>query len=290
MIGIVSVYKPRGVSSFDVVKQAKRAFGTKKVGHLGTLDPMAEGVLPVAIGKATRLFDYFLNKDKRYVATFYVGEETDTLDAEGEIIKQGGRMVSVDEVQKILPEFIGEIRQVPPKFSAKKINGVRAYKLAKSQIEFEPKPCNVQIYALTARKGPLDRFIELEIWCKSGTYVRSLGKDIFEKLGTFATMTKLVRTSSGPFKIENSISLEQLSLGRQEDILSVEKIFESMPKLNLTDANFKKLQYGLKVCGDKNLQDTYMVCYQNVCYGLAKNDEDGNIKVTTYLYEGEENG
>ena len=136
MIGFVNVYKPRGVTSFKIVGEIKKIYGIKHVGHLGTLDPMAEGVLPIAIGKATKFFDYFLKKDKEYIGRFEVGYATDSLDAEGEVVDKNDTRITLQKVQQSCQKFMGKIRQIPPKFSAIKINGQRAYKLAREGKEF----------------------------------------------------------------------------------------------------------------------------------------------------------
>ena len=253
MRGILLVNKRQGWTSFDAVNFCKRVFGTREVGHLGTLDPMATGVLAITVGSATKLFDMFLNKTKTYVAEFTFGYSTDTLDAEGTIesalngvklpqiegkwqkvedcltkdnialesakneqiddgnIKQieivEGVIPTLEQIEVVLPNFLGEIEQMPPKYSAKKINGKKAYDLAREGKEFELKPSKVTIHNLKIldySKGVL----KLEIECGAGTYIRSLGRDIALKLNTLATMTSLVRTKLSTWNIEDCIDIK----------------------------------------------------------------------------------
>ena len=151
--GFVNIIKPTGESSSNVVCKVKKILGTKKVGHLGTLDPAASGVLPLAVGKATKFFDYFLTKDKEYVALVEFGKSTSTLDAYGEVIENNNKLIDEMELKSILPKFVGDIDQTPPKFSAIKINGKRAYELARENANFEIKPRKITIYSITLIKN-----------------------------------------------------------------------------------------------------------------------------------------
>lgn len=247
MIGFVNVYKPRGVTSFSIVSRIKKIFNTKRVGHLGTLDPMAEGVLPIAIGKATKLFDYFLDKDKRYIAEFECGYETDTLDAFGEVVERNSKVPSLEEIEKATKNFIGKIEQIPPKFSAKKINGERAYNLAKQKIDFDISAKSVEIYTILASKGLSDSLFVFDVWCRAGTYIRSLGRDIFRSVNSLATMTKLTRTSSGSFTLNGCSSLEDIEKAPQEYLLPVEKCLPELDILQVTDKEMQKLLNGVQV-------------------------------------------
>lgn len=247
MIGFVNVYKPRGVTSFSIVSRIKKIFNIKRVGHLGTLDPMAEGVLPIAIGKATKLFDYFLDKDKRYIAEFECGYETDTLDAFGEVVERNSKVPSLEEIEKATKNFIGKIEQIPPKFSAKKINGERAYNLAKQKIDFDISAKSVEIYTILASKGLSDSLFVFDVWCRAGTYIRSLGCDIFRSINSLATMTKLTRTSSGSFTLNGCSSLEDIEKAPQEYLLPVEKCLPELDILQVTDKEMQKLLNGVQV-------------------------------------------
>jgi len=232
MRGILLVNKRQGWTSFDAVNFCKRVFNTRVVGHLGTLDPMATGVLAVTVGSATKLFDMFLNKTKTYVAEFAFGYSTDTLDAEGEIDTRCDIIPTLDEIKAILPDFVGEIEQMPPKYSAKKIGGKKAYDLARSGIEFELKPSKVVIKSINI----LDYnsgILKLEITCGAGTYIRSLGRDIALKLNTLATMTSLVRTQLGNFKLEDCIDIkDSTNEDIQSKLLPIDSVFSNLPTLD----------------------------------------------------------
>jgi tRNA pseudouridine55 synthase len=196
------------MTSAYALNKIKKLLGKKvKCGHMGTLDPMASGVLPVGIGKATRLFNYLLDKDKVYEAEFTFGYETDTLDAEGVTILEGGRIPTLEEVQTASQSLVGIINRIPPSYSAKNVAGTRSYVLARKGIAVELPPKEVEIFyiKLIGGESPAYRF---EICCGGGTYIRSICRDIAYALGTFATMTALERTASGFFTVENCIHLD----------------------------------------------------------------------------------
>lgn len=209
MNGFINFYKPSGISSAYAINRIKKLFKGTKVGHMGTLDPLAEGVLPLAIGKSTRLFDYLLQKDKIYIAEFTFGYETDTLDRGGKVIKEGGRLPTKEEVLSVIPKLIGIVDQVPPIFSAKNVNGQRSYDLARNGVAVELKPKQVEINSITLLDSAENSFT-FEIVCKGGTYIRSICRDMAACLGTFGTMTKLKRTKSGCFDLTTAITEEQL--------------------------------------------------------------------------------
>ena len=205
MNGFINFYKPSGISSAYAINRIKKLFKGCKIGHMGTLDPLAEGVLPLAIGKSTRLFDFLLSKDKVYVAEFTFGYQTDTLDRGGEIVKEGGYIPTLNEVKKAISTQIGLIDQVPPLFSAKNVGGERSYNLARRGVEVELKPKQVEINnieILSYENGVL----KCEISCKGGTYIRSICRDIALYLNTFATMTELKRTKSGDFTLDTAVT------------------------------------------------------------------------------------
>lgn len=289
MIGFINCYKPKGVSSFWVVSKIKKIYGTKKVGHLGTLDPMAEGVLPIAVGKATRFFDYFLDKDKWYDAEFEAGYKTDTLDADGEKIVVDNKVPSLEEIEKTLPNFIGKIEQIPPKYSAKKINGERAYNLARAGKEFTVKPNSVEIYAILASKGVLDSLFRFKIHCRAGTYIRSLGCDIFDSIGYNATMTKLVRLASGNFEIGGALSLEEIESNPKNALSSIDKYLPNFNKLFITGEQKMKLLNGVVVdFAGVVAGNWYLVYYDKNVLGAFFANENGKIKLKINLYDGED--
>lgn len=209
MTGFVNVFKPEGVGSTKAVGRVKYLTKTP-CGHMGTLDPLACGVLPVGVGNAARLFDYFLQKEKRYSARFVFGATTDTLDREGAVVR-GGRIPDAQEVEAALPAFAGEIMQTPPRFSAVSVNGRRGYALARSGAAFEPSAKRVRIFSftLTGQTAP-DEFA-FEIVCGGGTYIRSLARDLAAALGTQGYMSYLQRTASGPFTVQTAVPFDELT-------------------------------------------------------------------------------
>lgn len=209
MTGFLNIRKEGGASSAYVVSRVRRLVHTP-CGHMGTLDPLASGVLPVGIGNATRLFDFFLDKKKTYLAHFRFGVTTDTLDGEG-AVRPAGRVPSRAEIEGVLPGFIGEIDQLPPKYSAKSVNGRRSYELARAgqEVELSPKRVRIEGIELLEQTGA-DEF-SFRIVCGGGTYIRALARDIAESLGTGAYMSGLVREGSGPFSLETAVRLSDLT-------------------------------------------------------------------------------
>ena len=239
--GVVAINKPGGWTSFDIANKIKHTLNFSKVGHLGTLDPMATGVLLVTIGKATKLFDLMQEKQKTYLAKFEFGYETDTLDATGKVENTTKNLPTRAQIEGVLADFVGEIAQVPPKYSAKSVGGKRAYDLARKNVEFELQPKIVKIYSLKIVdfKGDI---LTIEIVCGSGTYIRALGRDIARKVGTLATMTELVRTRVGSFGLKDCQEITEIT-AENINILSVDKVL-NYPVLNLTQQETAKLLHG----------------------------------------------
>lgn len=206
--GFLNVDKPSGVVSSVVVNKIKWLSGVP-CGHMGTLDPLASGVLPVGIGNATRLFDYFLEKEKVYEAEFTFGVSSDTLDSTG-TLSYGGRVPSAKEIADTLPTLLGEVLQMPPKYSAKNVNGRRGYELARAGIDFTLQPKKVRIYDMELISQPQENVFGVKIRCGGGTYIRSIGRDLAEALGTNAVMSALRRTQSGVFTAENALPFSVL--------------------------------------------------------------------------------
>lgn len=276
--GIIPINKPEGWTSFDVVNKLKYKLKPLKVGHLGTLDPMATGVLLVTVGKATKLFDLMQEKKKTYVATFEFGYLTDTLDKTGQILERTDRIPTVDEISQVLPKFIGKISQIPPKYSAKSINGKRAYEMARQNIDFELKPKMVEIFdvkLLSYSNGSLT----LEISCGSGTYIRSIGRDIARELNSLATMTKLIRTKVGNFSVENCLDIQRIE-NIEEAILSLDSIL-TYEELNVTEEEKNRLLNGQTL--NLNKQDgIYLLFLNNDIIALVKIC-DFNAKMHIFL-------
>lgn len=215
MDGFININKGQGLTSFAVLKNLKRIIPRTKMGHLGTLDPMAEGVLPVALGSATRLIEYIPDEDKVYCATMTLGGISDTQDAWGKIEQTGKHDYSREGLVSILAEFTGMIEQVPPMYSALHHNGTRLYELARQGIEVERQARQIEIKSLRLLDTGTDAagfpVIDMEIACSKGTYIRTLCHDIGQRLGTGAYMSKLVRTKAGIFTIQDAFTLDELT-------------------------------------------------------------------------------
>lgn len=278
MIGFLNILKPTGVSSGFVVNKVKKITG-EKVGHLGTLDPSASGVLSIAVGKATRFFDYFLNKDKEYIALAKFGILTDTLDSDGKILALENRQISLDEIQSVIPLLVGEINQIPPIFSSKNINGERAYDLARQGKDVVLQPKKVQIYGIEAEKTAQNNIFRLKIHCSSGTYVRSIVRDIAEKLGTIATTVCIIRTASGRFKINETITLEELAENPEKHLISINEILQ-LPEISINDLQAKDLFSGKEICISSN-DGEYVAFYKGKEYSLL---EVKNQKASNKIY------
>ena len=225
MDGVININKPAGWTSQDVCAKLKRALHVKKAGHTGTLDPMATGVLPVCVGKATRVIEYYGNDSKSYHCCMKLGIETDTLDMTGKALKTGSYAeVTEKAVREAFKAFDGVIEQTPPKYSALMIDGKRAYDLARAGEDFEIKPRKVTVYDSALTLIDLENGeIEFDVTCSKGTYIRSICDDMGKALGCGAAMSALTRTASGSFKIEDSYTIEEV-ISAAEDAGSIEKM------------------------------------------------------------------
>ncbi len=279
MSGFININKASGVSSAREVAIIKKLTGTP-CGHMGTLDPMASGVLPVAIGKAARLFDFFLDKHKKYSATFRFGVDSDTLDTTGEIVENAGLVPEYAAVSEVLPQFTGEIMQLPPKYSAKNIGGRRGYELARAGVEFELKPKKVTVYSitLTGRSGNEFTF---DIECGGGTYIRSLARDIAVKLGTRAVMSALVRTQSGIFTIKNAVETSALSCENINSFIIPTESVLPYESISLAEKDEFKVFNGLTIPCEKP-DGIYKIYRGGAFYGLCE-VKQSFLKVRTKL-------
>ena len=233
--GIINVYKEKGFTSFDVVAKLRGILRTKKIGHTGTLDPDAEGVLPVCIGRATKVCDILTDKDKVYEAVMLLGVETDTQDTSGEILKELPVNVSEECVKETILSFIGDYAQVPPMYSALKVNGKKLYELAREGKTVERKARNVQIFSIEILEMNLPR-VRMSVHCSKGTYIRTLCHDIGQKLGCGGCMEKLLRTKVGVFELQDTLKLAEIdALAKagdvEEKIISVDELFEDYTKV-----------------------------------------------------------
>lgn len=283
MNGVLNVFKPKGMTSFDVVRQVKKVCNTSKVGHTGTLDPEATGVLPICVGKATKLIDYIMDSQKVYEVEFKLGIKTTTYDLEGEILEEKStNHLKENVILNTINSFIGEYSQVPPMYSALKQNGVRLYELARKGIEVERPGRDIIIYKIEniSINNPI---ISMKVTCSKGTYIRSLCYDIGERLGVFATMTSLNRSKTSVFCQENSINIKDLNkenLGKY--LISIEKTLSAYDTIEVEKRYTKLLINGVKI-GDKRLTKDEVIegklyrVYDSdkVFIGLGKQDKSG---------------
>ncbi len=264
--GIVLINKARGVSSNSVVGKVKKITGADKAGHFGTLDVLGEGLLPIALGKGTKLFDFFLNKDKVYETVYKFGETTATLDLEGEITQRNDVVVTLEDLESVCKSFVGKMAQMPPQYSAKKVNGKRAYELAREGKTVELKPKEIEIYSIKVLKEISQNTFQLEIWCSSGTFIRSICRDIAAKLNTYGVMQSILRTKCGIFELKNANTLEELEKGNI-DIISLDKIFD-YPKFKYNEEDTKKLLNGMTINHKTQNKYVELNCEETIlCYG-----------------------
>lgn len=313
MNGIILLNKPAELSSNTAVNIVKKSVGAKKAGHLGTLDVLGDGVLPITLGKATRLFDYYLNKTKTYRAVFAFGFETETLDAEGKILETKNLDVSKEEIENVLPSFLGKQKQLPPIFSALKISGKNAYEIARKGGEVNLKEREIEIFdyklleevSIEKKEALKERFLkfhsleefekeeienafekglfEFEISCSSGTYIRSLARDLAKKLSTCGTMLCITRTRCGEFELKNTFSLEEIKSGKFEVVSTFDAI--DLPVLNLSSEEEKNLLDGKTVKTNQKFETNFKVVSNGELIGIGNNFDGGKIKITTFLKE-----
>ena len=279
--GIINVLKPAGITSNAVLSQIKRILHPQKIGHLGTLDPSGVGVLPVCIGKATKLFDYYLNKDKQYRAIFVFGKETDTLDSEGAITNSNNKIVSESEILQVLPKLIGNVSQMPPKYSAKKIAGQKAYNLARNGVSFTLAPKNVTIYDIQLVSKIKTITFLFYIKCSSGTYIRSIARDMAMLLNTFAYMPAIIRTKSGNFDIKDSIPISKIG---EQSITPLENILKDRQKIFVNGKFYDKIVNGCAIKLNHIPQQNIVVYCNNQVMGIG-DVIDGYLKIKTSLWE-----
>lgn len=284
MEGIINVNKPSGITSFDVIRVLRKTLKIKRIGHTGTLDPLAQGVLVVCVGKATKLVQDIEGYSKVYLAGFELGYQTDTYDIEGSTVKTSDKtQASSEKFEEVIKGFIGNITQVPPMYSALKVNGQKLYELARKGIEIERKSRDItvdfiEIVEFDGHKG------KIRCQVSKGTYIRSLINDIGEQLGTYATMTSLVREKVGNIDISNSYSLEMIeslvSEGKNDFLCTVEKFF-NYPALSLNKEKDLKLFLNGNTVRFNATDGRYKIYYDNNFLGLAN---VGNNLLKGYKY------
>ena len=266
--GIIVINKEKGFTSHDVVNVVRKTLGMRKVGHTGTLDPEAEGVLPICLGKGTKVSDMLMFSDKEYIAGVKLGISTDTQDIWGNVLDTSDKAVSREEFEKVVNSFVGEITQVPPMYSAIKVNGKKLYEYAREGKEIERKERKVTIYSIDVLS--FEDEIKIRVACSKGTYIRTLINDIGEALGTYACMNSLTRTKSSVFTLENAVTLDELKAYAEEGsagehIMSIDSVFESYPAIYLDDEQTFRITNGAP-SGVKADEGTYRAY-----------DKDGNF-------------
>ena len=277
--GIVLVNKPVGISSNKVVNIVKYKLGAKKCGHLGTLDLEGAGLLPVTVNNATKLFDYYLNKTKTYEAVFVFGIETDTLDSSGAITKEKECDIMQKDVEKAISSMIGRYMQMPPQYSAKKVNGKIAYKEARKGEAVELSPKEVEIFDFKLLQKIEKNTFKFEISCSSGTYIRCLARDLAEKLSTYGSMQCILRTRCGDFHLKDASSMQAVENG-EINLIHCEELFD-FEKVFLSKTDSEKLLNGREI--DSNLTDgKYRLFDDKVFLGLGV-VKNGKLKICLRL-------
>ena len=274
MFGFLNVYKPKGMTSHDVVSFMRKITNIKQIGHTGTLDPFAEGVLPVCIGKATRLIEY-LADDKEYLATVQFGRNTDTYDVEGVVTETFDKKVSEEEVFIGLKNFEGEIEQLPPIYSAIKVNGKKLYEYARKGQNVEIQPRKVFIERIELKNfDEINQTAEILVKCSAGTYIRSIAYDLGKILGCGGHLIKLIRTKAGGFNIENSSSLEDLKTGVQSFLINPVDVL-LLDKVEISDSDFAKLRNGNPIVNKTNKSNDFVILiYNNDIKAIGFRDND----------------
>ena len=281
MIGFINVNKPKGLTSAQVVNRVKKLLNldrATKVGHTGTLDPLALGVLPIAIGKATKLFDFMLSKTKEYEAEFTFGYETDSLDSAGKVVAKCEKIPTKQEIEEKLTSFTGEISQIPPLFSAKSVNGVRAYTLARKGKLVNLKPSVVEVVKFELIGEVDSKTFRFKIECGSGTYIRSLCRDLAYSLRTYATMTSLIRTRVGVFDLNNSVLLDEVC---PKNILPCEVVLTKLDDITIDAPTLNRLKNGQRV-EYRQIKSLFKVWCENSLQGLGY-VEGNNLKMKIWL-------
>lgn len=283
MNGILIVNKPKNYTSRDIVNIISKKLNTTKVGHTGTLDPIAEGVLVVPIGRALKISELLTSEKKEYIAKVILGYETDMLDITGKEIKRNIPNVDKDKLIEVLNSFIGKYNQEVPMYSAVKVNGRKLYEYARSNIQITPPSKIVEIYSIALLEGPIykDNTVEFTIKCEvsKGTYIRSLIRDIAYKLSTYGTMKELIRTKQGSFLLEDAFTLEDI----QKDNYKLLSIKEALPNIKITkidDKTLKQVKNGMVL--DKFFEEEISLLVDKDGREIAIYKDIGNGKVKPY--------
>ncbi len=274
MDGLIIINKPKGYTSHDIVNIIRKKLNTKKVGHTGTLDPNATGVLPILVGKATKISKYLIEHEKTYIATIALGKKTDTGDADGNVIEIDNNIKKLDdeEINRTFKKFMGKQKQIPPMYSAIKVDGKKLYEYARQGKKLDIEPREIEIYNIKLKKYENNEII-FEVECSSGTYIRSLCEDIAKTLGTIGFMKELVRTKVNKLDINEAINLEDIdTLDITNKIISIESIFKNEAKIDLNDRKLELFLNGVQLTFD--LENGLYRIYNNkefIGLGVIKN-------------------
>ena len=290
MNGIINMNKPKGFTSHDVVARLRRILSTKKIGHTGTLDPDAVGVLPICVGRATKVAELLTAAEKQYIAQVTLGAETDTQDASGKILRTAAVQVRPEDIRLAAERFTGDIEQIPPMYSAIKQDGKKLYELARAGMEVERKPRLVHIGRIEIVGLDLEhnRFT-MRVDCSKGTYIRTLCQDMGECLGCYGHMSELCRTRSGRFSLEESVTLEQVEAAAGQGDFSflkpVDRVFEEFPALYLSERKAQKLCNGIRVSTPGMTEGiTYRIYDEKGNFLTISRAEDGVLKTLKTFY------
>ena len=281
--GIILVDKPADWTSHDVVAKLRGILHERRVGHSGTLDPMATGLLTVFVGRATRAVQFAETHNKRYVASLRCGYSTDTQDTSGRVTAQTGISPTEAELTDVLPEFTGEISQIPPMYSAIKVSGKKLYELARKGETVERKPRTVNISELSLVGHDGDDFV-LSVSCSKGTYIRTLCNDIGERLGCLACMSALRRTDAGPFDVRDAHTLSEIAENPERYIIPVDSLFSEHPAIELSAAQTAKLKCG-NILNVSAKNGTYRVYGENGDFLAIANVSAGKLKTINSFFE-----
>ena len=247
---VVNLFKPSGPTSFDMVWSVRKILGVKKAGHIGTLDPIADGVLPICLNRSTRIIQFLSSLQKTYRATLELGSETDTQDATGQKISTNDpSLINEAKMKQVFQTFVGEQDQIPPMYSAKKKNGIPLYKLARNGINIDREPVKVVVYSIDFIKKEGNRVL-FEVRCSSGTYIRTLSHDVGKKLGCYAHMVQLTRTKVGLFGLGRTLTLEELKTSHEEGSLSkkllhLEEVLNFLPTIRVKEEYLESISHGV---------------------------------------------
>lgn len=275
MNGIINCYKPKGMTSHDVVSFLRRTLKTKKVGHTGTLDPEVAGVLPICIGRATKVAEYLLESDKEYIGEITLGFETDTQDFTGKVLKTSEYRPSEEEIKKVFSKYVGDIKQIPPMYSALKYKGRKLYEYAREGIEVPREARDIKISNLEILNIDEDKIL-FKVACSKGTYIRTLCTDIGNDLGSYGYMSYLIRTSTGAFHINDAFSLDYIKSLNEDELQDIFKPMDMgvdfFEEITLRDEDYDKIINGVmvEISKEVNADETYRIYCKDEFIGIGK--------------------